>query len=100
MALSTLPCVHYLTVHGFDIRPNAIPILPQRVFGHALFIFGRQLICHHGCHFLQASTSRGGLLHCGNEIREICSQERHPFFGHYVSVAGDDMRKVNLLKGI
>lgn len=38
--------VDHLVIDSFDIRPNTIPILPQRVFGHAVLVLGRQLVGH------------------------------------------------------
>jgi len=34
----TLGFFEYLLVHQFDTRPNTVPIPPERVFGHTLFV--------------------------------------------------------------
>jgi hypothetical protein len=33
-----------LVVNDLDRRPNPIPVLPQWIFRHALFVLGRQLL--------------------------------------------------------
>src|SRR5438105_15904853 len=62
LRLSTLAPDHLL-VHGFDIHPDALPILSQRVFGHAGFVLWRQLVRHAWFHLFQTGPCRRGVLH-------------------------------------
>ena len=64
-----LPFLDHLLIDRLDIHPDAVPILAQRVFGHAGFIVWCQLVCHSRLHLLQAGPRRGGVLYGRNEVR-------------------------------
>ena len=42
----TLGFLYHLLVDHFDILPNAVAILSEQVFGHALLVPGRQLVAY------------------------------------------------------
>jgi len=45
-AQDTLGFLYHLLVDHFDILPNAVAVLSERVFGHALLVPGCQLIIY------------------------------------------------------
>jgi len=45
-AQDTLGFLYHLLVDHFDILPNAVAVLSERVFGHALLVPGCQLVAY------------------------------------------------------
>src|SRR5438067_2466434 len=73
--LSPLPFLDHLLVGHFDILRHAVTIPSHRVFGHALFVLGGQLVSDRLLHLFQAGPIPGSFFHRRNELRYITPEE-------------------------
>jgi len=97
---SGLPLFDHLLVDHLDISPDTIPIPPQGVFGHALFVFGRQVVRQLLFASLPGWLPPPRLASPPQSSQLNIPEERQMGFRHYLPMARDNMREIELFEGL
>jgi hypothetical protein len=76
----TIRCGFILVLHQcLEFGDQMIP--PERILGHPLLVFRRELIRGFALHLIECGAVGRRLLHSGDEVDEIPAEEGEPTLG-------------------
>src|SRR2546428_13054301 len=98
VAMGSSGLLDHLLVNHLDVDSDAGAIPPERILGHPLLVFRRELLRDLGLHFIEGGAVGRRLLHGGDEVGDIPAEEREPALGHDLAVPGEDVRESELFE--
>src|SRR5262249_5415086 len=98
--LSASGLLHHFLVDHLDVERDAVAELAERVLRHATLVLRRELIGQLGLDVVQRRAVDRSLLHTGDEIAQVATEESQVALGRHLAVTGDDVREIEPLEGV